>query len=160
MEQPKQMLDDTITSVRRISQDLMPPTLEKFGLIQALKELCERSQATALLPVMFTEQGELRGLSPSSQLMIFRVAQELINNSMKHAKASTIKVFVHASDKLELIIEDDGIGFNAEAIRHYSQSVKGLGLFNIENRARLLSASLEFSPSQEKGSKIKLTMPL
>lgn len=160
MEQPKQMLDDTLSSVRSISRDLMPLTLEKFGLVHALKELCERFHATTFLPVIFYEQGEFQGLNQKKELMIFRVAQELVNNAVKHSQATTIYVTIRGTDKLEVIVEDDGVGFDPEAQRSLTQSAKGLGLFNIENRARLLSAKLEFDSPREKGSKITMTLPL
>ena len=160
IELQKQMLDDTISSVRSISRDLMPSTLEKFGLVHAVKELCERFHATSFLPVIFHEHGEFQGLNPRKELMIFRVAQELVNNAVKHSQATTIHVTLRGTDKLEMIVEDDGVGLDAEAQRTVTQTAKGLGLFNIENRIRLLSAKLEFDTLREKGSKITMTMKL
>lgn len=160
MEQPKKMLDDTINSVRSISRDLMPSTLEKFGLVHAIRELCERFQATSFLPVIFQEQGELHTLDQRRELMIFRVVQELVNNAIKHSHAATIHVTISGTDKLEIIVEDDGIGFDPEVERGLNQSAKGLGLFNIENRVRLLSAKMNFVSVPERGSKITMIMPL
>ncbi len=92
--------------------------------------------------------------------MIFRVAQELINNAVKHANASAIHVTVAGTDKFELIVEDNGTGFDVESVRQYSKQRTGLGLFNIENRARVLNATLQIEASKKKGSKITMTMPL
>lgn len=161
MEQPKQMLDDTLNSVRRLSLDLMPSTLEKFGLVQAVKELCERFQAVSLLPVSFQDQGEVGTLPQKKELMIFRVAQELVNNAVKHSQATSIHVTIRGTDKLEMTVEDNGVGFDSDSLRHEAKNGKGLGLFNIENRARILSAKLEFeTPQSGKGTKITMTMPL
>lgn len=157
---PKQMLDDTITSVRRISLDLMPPTLERFGLTFAIKELCERLQLAANVPVVFHDGGQTQNLSQSSQLMIFRVAQELINNAVKHSNASAIHVTMAGTDRFRLIVEDNGMGFDVESVRQHSDHRTGLGLFNIENRARVLNATLEIEASKKKGSKITMTMPI
>ena len=109
------MLDDTLVSVRRISLDLMPSTLEKFGLIPALREICERMQATSLTPVNFSEHGELRPIDTKRALKIFRIVQELINNAIKHAQASSINVNVIVGELLEISVEDDGIGFDPSA---------------------------------------------
>ena len=71
LDQSKEMLDDTITSVRRISRDLMPSTLEKFGFVQAVKELCERFQATSLWPIHCFEIGDVRNFEKPRELMLF-----------------------------------------------------------------------------------------
>lgn len=159
LEESKKMLDDTISSVRRISRDLMPSTLEKFGLVQAIKELCERFQSTAQMPITCTEEGEVKPMDKKRELMIFRIIQELINNAMKHSKATALQIKISGTDSLCVSVEDDGIGFDVEAQRQSTQYEKGLGLFNIENRARLLGAHVEFEKDRLKGSKIILTIP-
>src|SRR5688572_12978442 len=100
IDESKQMLDDTITSVRRISRDLMPSTLEKFGFIQAIKELCERFQATAKIEIHFHESAQVSTLAKQQELMIFRIVQELLNNAVKHAQATTIEVSVSGEEQL------------------------------------------------------------
>lgn len=159
IELSKQMLDDTLVSVRRISLDLMPSTLEKFGLIPALREICERMQATSLTPVNFSEHGELRPIDTKRALKIFRIVQELINNAIKHAQASSINVNVIVGELLEISVEDDGIGFDPSAKHSVTQNGSGLGLYNMENRTRLLNAKLEFDTNIKKGSKITLIVP-
>jgi len=160
INQPKQMLDETISSVRSLSLDLMPPTLDRFGLTFAIKELCERLQVSAHVPVVFHEGEEARNLPRSTQLMIFRVAQELINNAVKHSNASAINVTLGGTNQFELIVEDNGSGFDVESVRQHSSKGNGLGLYNIENRARVLNATLQIEASKKKGSKITMTMPL
>jgi signal transduction histidine kinase len=156
----KQMLDDTIASVRQISRDLMPATLEKFGLAQALKELCERVQNTSLLSITFIEQGEFKPFDKNKELMIFRIIQELLNNAIKHSQATEIKVNLLTTNELVVVVEDDGVGFNIEEQKSDKRNGKGLGLYSIENRASLLNAKLEFDRQRKKGSMITLTMAL
>ncbi|MBT1697280.1 sensor histidine kinase [Fulvivirgaceae bacterium PWU4] len=160
MEETKLMLDDTITSVRRISRDLMPSTLEKFGFIQAIKELCERFQATSKISILFLEEADIQSLEAQRELMVFRIVQELLNNAVKHAQATEIKVTIGIQgQQLYLSVEDNGVGFNAEEQKNDRQTGKGLGLFNIENRARLLGGTLEFEKDRPNGSKTTLTLP-
>jgi signal transduction histidine kinase len=159
VDETKQMLDDTITSVRRISRDLMPSTLEKFGFIHAIRELCERFQATSKIIIRFAEEGEIPSLGAQRELMVFRIVQELLNNAVKHAQATAIGVSIAFNDRLFVSVEDDGIGFNADEQKNDKQSGKGLGLFNIENRARLLGGTVQFEQGAVKGSKITLTLP-
>lgn len=153
VEQIKTMLDDTITSARRLSRDLLPATLERFGLSNALKELCGQHTLVPGMSIQFLEKGTPYEKSQTDQLMIFRVAQELINNSMKHAKPTSIQVEIDWGRNFELIVTDNGSGFLVEEAR---QSGKGLGLFNLENRARLLNAKLSFKQNQPTGTIAKL----
>jgi two-component system, NarL family, sensor kinase len=160
IDQTKQMLDDTITLVRRISRDLMPSTLEKFGLIHALNELCERFQNTSHIRISFHEKGIFTPLDKNRELMIFRIVQELLNNAVKHSQASEINVTLGVQDNLVVRVEDNGIGFDAEAIKRDAHGTKGLGLFNIDNRARLLGGRIEHLKPGKQGSKTVLTIPL
>jgi two-component system, NarL family, sensor kinase len=159
LDLPKQMLDDTITSVRRISRDLMPSTLDKFGFVQAVKEMCERFQATTSLPMLWHEHGEVKPMSKSRELMLFRIVQELINNAIKHAQATEINIHAWGEDQIILSVEDNGVGFDPDAFKTPSQSGKGLGLYNIENRARVLGAKIEFERERKQGSKTTLFVP-
>jgi two-component system, NarL family, sensor kinase len=156
VDQSKQILDDTLTSVRRISLDLMPSTLEKFGLMAALKELCERFEGASLIPVNFLVREEVKPMAAGRELKIYRIVQELINNAVKHAQPSVINVTAIGGNDLQLTVEDDGKGFDPSLSHSASPNGSGLGLFNMENRARLLDARLEYDTSPGKGSKITL----
>lgn len=160
LEQQKHMIDETLDTLRSISRDLMPSTLEKFGLVHAMRELCEQLHKTTLMPVTFSEHGQFERLTPKKELMVFRIAQELTNNVVKHAHASSINVILSGSPNLEMVVEDDGVGFDPEVQRSDRKFGKGLGLFNIENRARLLNGKIEYDKTREKGSRVILTMPL
>jgi signal transduction histidine kinase len=160
MNETKQMLDETINSVRRISRDLMPSILEKFGFIYAIQELCERFQATSQIPIQFRQDGELPVIGSQRGLMIFRIVQELLNNAVKHSQATQIQVAVGIDKQLFISVEDDGVGFDAEQMKNEKINGKGLGLYNIENRARLLGAELFFESQNSKGSKTTLTLPV
>lgn len=160
ISETKQMLDDTIESVRRISRDLMPSTLEKFGFIHAVKELCERFQATSHIEITFAEPANFPSLDQQRELMIFRIVQELLNNAIKHARAKIIDVIILINDQIYVAVEDDGIGFDAEEQKSNKQNGRGLGLFNIENRARLLGGTVEYEKGRKKGSKTTLILPV
>ena len=159
IDQTKKMLDDTISSVRKISRELMPSTLEKFGLAQALKELCEQLQTATSITTRFHEAGEVYDLNKPESLMVFRIIQELLNNAIKHSGANEIEVTIGSQDGLFICVEDNGIGFDINAQRNDKSFGKGLGLYSIENRAGLLGAKLDFS-QRNKGSKVTLTIPV
>lgn len=157
IEQSKRMLDETLTSVRRISLDLMPSTLEKFGLMPALKELCERFEGASLIPVNLEEHGEIKAMPASRALKVYRIVQELINNAVKHAEASVINVVTKGDAKgVQITVEDNGKGFDPSLNHSATWNGSGLGLYNMENRARLLNTQLEYESDLGKGSKITL----
>lgn len=159
VDETKQMLDDTIASVRRISRDLMPSTLEKFGLMYAVKEMCERFHGTSKIPVLFESVGEFLGMDKQRELMTFRIVQELLNNAVKHSTASTINVRLVSDINLTVTVADDGVGFDVGKLKS-DKTGRGLGLFNIENRARLLNGELVFNSGQSRGTVVTLTIPL
>lgn len=152
--QIKNMLDDTIDSVRRLSRDLLPSTLEKFGLSYAIREMCEQYSTVSGLPIQFHEKEKTVSIEKSSEVMIFRIIQELINNAMKHASATQIQVVLNWSNTLRISVTDDGIGFVPETTK------SGLGLFNMQNRAKLVGGVLNFEKDISKGTNATLTIPL
>jgi signal transduction histidine kinase len=157
MDAQKQMLDDAIDSVRRISRELMPATLEKFGLVTAVRELCERMQATTQIQIGFVELGESRPVDNRRQLMVYRITQELLNNAFKHSKATYIEVVFNFKENLYLIVEDNGIGIDQKQMEESGR--KSLGLFNIQSRVQLLSATVTIDRDKKDGSKIIVAVP-
>jgi two-component system NarL family sensor kinase len=156
-QQVKVMIDETIDSVRRISRDLMPSTLQKFGLGQAIREICDQYASASGIKIEFSQQGEEQPLEKSAQIMLFRIIQELLNNSMKHSKASHITVSVRWSELLTIVVEDNGIGFNFEELK---LSAKGLGLFNMQNRAKMLGGNLQYESNRTNGTLASVAIPI
>jgi two-component system NarL family sensor kinase len=157
LDAQKQMLDDTIESVRKISRELMPATLEKFGLIPAVRELCEKMQATTKIQIGIMELGETRPIDNRRQLMVYRITQELLNNAFKHSKATYIEILFDFRENLYLIVEDNGIGLNPRQMEESGR--KSLGLFNIQSRVQLLAATVTIDPDKRDGSKITVSVP-
>ncbi|MFZ5999822.1 MAG: sensor histidine kinase [Bacteroidota bacterium] len=157
LDASKQMLDDTIDAVRKISRDLMPSTLSKFGLLAAIREHCERMQAITHIQISVVEMGSNKPLSKQRELMVFRIVQELLNNAIKHAQASFIEVVFRYDDHLVLSVEDNGIGMNLDHLEKSGQ--KSLGLFNVQSRVQLLNATVSIDPQKKEGSKIVLDIP-
>lgn len=154
----KQLLDETIDSLRTISRDLMPVTLQRFGLGQAVKEMCDRVSNTGGLTVLFEEtEGSVR-LSEKKEVMLFRIVQELLNNAIKHSGASKIVVQFFWGQDLSITVCDNGRGFDYQKAREGKSAGHGLGLYTIENRARLINGTINFEESK-KGSTISIRLP-
>lgn len=152
------LVNNTIATTRRISHDLMPPTLENFGLSTALSELCEGIRKGGQVEVdIEVEETIALAHNKTADLHLFRVIQELINNSLKHAEADTISIRLRITEqKLRLEYKDNGKGFDMNAAAHK----KGLGMKNLENRLNMIEADFKVNSALGKGIKVNILRPL
>jgi signal transduction histidine kinase len=152
----KEIIDTVITTVRRISHNLMPPTLEMFGIANAVEELCGWVNTSSALSVQL--YCELDGilLDQKKQLALYRIIQELFSNTIRHAKAQTITLRLVPFDKeLQLVYKDDGTGLPA-SIQHRS---RGMGFKNIESRVHVLKGTVSY-PAHGKGFECIIVFPV
>ena len=157
LDQTQDLIAATVTSVRAISKDLLPATLDRFGLVDAVKELCERINQADEVAVKFEAQTSEDRLSSPDELTLFRIIQELFNNTLKHAQASEIQLFIHYNPQnLKVVFQDNGVGFDVEALQKSEDSTKGLGLKNLESRAQMLQANLTYHCPPEGGTQVNI----
>lgn len=152
------IIDETIDTVRRISKDLLPSSLEKFGLIEAIKEFADKLSVDGAAQVHFNHEGGDFALSKTNELPIYRLVQEIVNNALKHAEAQNINIYVNNNGGFQLIIQDDGQGFDVDQVRNDIN--KGVGLYNIENRVNMLGGSITLESAPAYGTKYSITLPL
>ncbi len=139
----------TLQSARKIAHDLLPPILDKFGLQSAIEELADDYNTSKKVVVSYQLKYQKDYLNKTKELHLFRILQELINNSIRHGKAKNINLVLETSNsKLYLNYSDDGVGFNTKK----SQLKKGLGLKNIESRVELLNGILKISSENKSGA--------
>ena len=145
--------DKTLKSAREIAHNLIPPILGKFGFKDAAEELCDSFNASRKVIVDYQFKYPKEYLNSESELHLFRITQELINNSIKHGKANKINLkIVVKEDVLFYNYIDNGIGFNASEIANK----KGLGFTNIENRIDLLQGEFDVESAINNGFKISI----
>lgn len=156
MLESREIIDAGVVSVRRISHSMTPPGLEMFGLSDALMSLCQKTTGPQLA-VEFSSSEEFPRLESKTDLGLYRVAQELINNSIRHAEASKISLYLRRTDG-QVIFEysDDGKGFDPAIL----QARRGLGLKNIEARVNYLNATIEWYTRPGEGLKTIVKVPL
>jgi two-component system, NarL family, sensor kinase len=150
------LVENTLQELRNISHNLIPPSLQ-FGLVAALEELCIQISESDTKAIVVSSQALPRALlSPDSELAVFRIVQEIIGNSIKHASPQTITIRIeqHASS-LVIEIKDDGKGFDT---RDISKS-NGRGWDNIRARASLLGAKFSVNSIPSKGTSSYLDVP-
>ena len=145
----------TIESSRKIAHNLLPPILEKFGLGAALEELCDEFSNSKKVNVTSKIKYKIGRLPADDELHVFRIVQELMNNSMRHGKSKEIELnFKSEIEKIFLYYKDDGLGFNTTTIGVQ----KGLGLRNIESRVSLLNGKITFKSEKLKGVEVEITI--
>jgi signal transduction histidine kinase len=152
------MLDRLLGQVRQISLDLRPSMLDDLGLVPALRSLLDQQGRRASVAVRFSAENVPENLNPEIQTTCFRIAQEAITNTVRHANATQIEVDLRCENgKLRLLLRDNGIGFDVESAQ--VQRV-GLGLIGIEERAALVDGRAEIISSPSNGTTIEVSLPL
>lgn len=158
VQKTRAMIDETMVNVRRISRNLVPATLDRFGLIAAFEELIDRTSDGELELTLDCPE-TLEKLTPTIELMLYRIAQELVNNAIKHARASKILIRVMCTDdQVQLAVVDNGQGFDLDRVMHDRE--RGLGLRNIESRLSVLHGQITFDVAPGRGSRIYVQVPL
>jgi two-component system NarL family sensor kinase len=144
-----------LSSARKIAHDLLPAILEEFGLLSAIEELVDDYNMSKKVIIGFDVEYPMNYLGKTEELHVFRIIQELINNSIRHGEASNILLdFYKKDENIILKYSDNGIGF----IEDDDSTKKGLGMKNIESRVELLNGSFTIKSEPNKGVKVVLTM--
>ncbi len=151
-----EMIDDACDEVRRISHNMMPSALARFGLATALDDLAETLRTTQQLDVSIQAANWREPLDETRKTMMFRILQELIHNAVKHAEASKIMVYLDSDDQqLSLRVDDNGKGFDPEQARDAS----GLGLKSVESRVYYLGGTVQFDSAPGRGTSVTVHLP-
>ena len=157
LEKLTRLIDTACDEVRSIANDLKPGSLEKLGLIEAIKDMLNRYKVDKGPEIIFQYYGFEGGgqIDSNIALNIYRIIQELVNNSIKHAKCSEIFVQMHKKgNEMTISVEDDGKGFNESNIK------KGMGLENIKSRVNYLKGELTMDSSDQQGTAILVHLPI
>lgn len=152
------MLSDSCNEVRSISHQMMPQVLIQEGLYTAVRQFCSPFTKIENLHFELNILGEeIRPNSSTTELMLYRILQELINNSIKHSKATEIIVQIMSS-KSEIImsVEDNGIGVSADVLDQSS----GLGINNLKSRVKFINGEFNVESSDNQGFVAIIRVPI
>lgn len=149
--------DKIVEEIRRISNNLMPSVLEAFGIVFAIRNLCVETSDHTGLKISLDFKGDFESLNKTIKTYIFRIAQEALNNIVKHAGARQVElVLIRQREEVLFTIRDDGKGFNLQEIK----SGSGHGMNNMRERVNLLNGSIEIDSQVNAGTQITINIPL
>jgi signal transduction histidine kinase len=157
VEHTKELVRQLISDLKSISLNLNSDRVVQLGLRKGLESEVERLNKTGRFEAFLHEEGVTPSLDPNTTILLYRMVQEMINNSVKHSGAKQITISLQGSENLfTLVCADNGVGFNVE------EKLKsgGSGLINLHNRVRLINGQIIIQSSHESGTSVTIELPL
>lgn len=158
-EKALQALNENIGEVRTITNDLLPQSLERLGIVPATRNLTEKLKELKNIRVDFTANSEQR-FEQNREKALFRVLQELINNTLKHSNTERIRIdFEFTPEDLSILYLDEGEGFDLE-IYENRKDRQSFGLKNMQSRIAFLNGKIDYQTAPGQGVTVQLQVPL
>ncbi len=157
----KGLLSSLIKEVRTVTFNLTPPELHDFGIVATLQKLAQQLHNFTGKEIYFQNKTGFNGRFDSLvEINLYRVVQEAVNNALKYANSNCIIVSLsHSKDKLSIVIDDDGVGFDVDLLETKENGV-GMGLFFMRERIHYINGRIFISSSQGKGTRITINIDL
>ncbi len=157
LEKLRQLTNEIMMGIRRLSQDLRPASLDRLGLVSALESLTADITKYWGIQIKVTVKGELQRWDADKELAIFRIVQEALRNVWKHSKATMAEVTIETDQKTILItVNDNGVGFEVpKDLSNLPLSGK-LGMAGMRERAQLIGATLKIDSKVGQGTKVSI----
>ncbi|MCW3083961.1 MAG: two-component sensor histidine kinase [Bacteroidetes bacterium] len=139
------IIEDTIDTIRSISSELMPPSLVNLGFIEGITEMCNQVNSIGIIEMELKKEVDWVDLDKKNAIQLYRLLKEVLNNIIKHTKASKVEMAISSSkETLTIVITHNGKGITNEAINRLAESTKGIGLKSIQGRAQLIDATVQY----------------
>ena len=152
----QEIIDECCREVRTLSHQMMPNMLIQYGLVEAVRELAQKIDSPRM-NVNFHAHGAETGLDASTEIILYRIIQECVNNTLKHSEASLLDIQIISDEKeVGITIEENGRGFDVNAVNRAG----GLGLQNIINRVEYIKGQVNFDSTPGKGTHIYIEIPV
>ncbi len=151
------LLDEVSAEMRNIAHNIMPAGLSKIGLPAAVKGLLDTLATPSGMTINYSVYGFEKRLTEELEISVYRILLELINNVIKHSRATLLTVqMIRYPDYINVVVEDDGIGFDR---RREAGEMKGMGLGNILSRVKYLKGVLDIDSKEGAGTTVVIEMP-
>jgi signal transduction histidine kinase len=149
-------LDEIIANLREISHNLLPNTLQRKGLVEAIREFTGNNSKRNGTKIDFYQLQQV-SLTPEKEIHVFRMMQEIIHNALKHSHAKNLQIGMgKENNEIIILSKDDGVGFEPEKIRKTSS---GLGLKSIESRIEILNGTYILKSTPGGGTSYFIKIP-
>lgn len=153
----RDLIAQVITDLRDLSKSLSFEHITKLGLVKTIENEIKKINKSGLINAELTIEGNIYPLGEQRELVLFRIFQEAVNNTMKHSGAAQLKIGLDYNPELFILtLEDNGVGFSVNSLDHS----RGSGLTNIENRATAIGASAKINSSPGGGCSIIVNLNL
>lgn len=157
----QQLIAKAIQDLRDLSRSLNTDYVEEMGLVRSIEYELEMLKKTETIETEFIISGKVLRLDKQKELILFRIVQEAIHNTVKHAEAKKIKAHIQFSGgELSILIADDGKGFEMEPLNEGKSQSGGLGLRNMKSRATLVGANFLMNSKLGSGTELYISLPI
>lgn len=154
-------ISKALENSRKITYELSPPILYQLGLVDALDWFAEDTQAKYGIEFQFKSNAASLSLDESKAILIFRCVQEVVTNAIKYAGASLMTLeFIKEEEAVLIFVKDNGKGFDTSIVKKATSSGKGFGLFAVQERIRNMKGEFNIKSEINKGTTIKIYVPL
>ncbi|HEY0678014.1 MAG TPA: sensor histidine kinase [Chitinophagaceae bacterium] len=162
IQESKQMLNKAIYDLSDLTKSMHTDRIAQIGLVEAIRFEMEMLAKMKLFETSFTLSQGTYHFDAQKEIFLFRIFQEILNNTIKHSKASRVDVSVLCSedDRFSFIVKDDGLGFDVQEKQHSGSRVAGVGLKSMVNRAKLIGAVVNIESEPGKGTSVEVQLPL
>ena len=158
MHESLELIDATVRSVEEVMAELRPPMLDDHGLLAALRWIGGQFSRRAGIPITVQGPGDLARLAPAIEIALYRIVQEALTNVTKHAHANHVTISLTVQPgKLELVVADDGDGFDATAVSRRGRA-GGWGLITMRERAEAIGGILTIESARSRGTRLIVTI--
>ncbi len=147
------LIKQLIADIKSLSNSLKGERLREIGWLESIKEEVRRANTIEGFELEFQQNGASQ-LSHESELILFRIIQEILNNTLKHARANKALLKIEcAKDRTTISFEDNGEGFDLDTVQ------RGSGLNNIQDRCEMIHAKFEITSRKKVGTQISINLP-
>ena len=159
LENTKDLVKQMMTDLKLLSTSLNGDKVTRVGLFNALQNEADKINKTGVFNAQFVQHDNIPPINDEKSIIIYRMVQEILNNALKHSKATVINIDAYyRQNSFILSVSDNGEGFNV-AEKLADKKDTGNGLLNLQERAKVINATVVFESEPGKGTKTTIQTP-
>lgn len=161
LDEVNKTIEKAVQDTRTLSFDLSSPILHRFGFVRAIEQwISEQVRKRHGIKTRFIKNRKIKQLDEDTSVVLYQATREVLINVIKHAQAKSVEVSVNQIDgEIEVIVKDDGVGFEISEIGQFLHENGGFGLFNVRERLNYFGGDIRIESKPENGTMVALTIP-